>query len=49
MFLNACSIILITSFSSGARPALPKGIAPEAIVEKISGIDSKILAPCLVF
>jgi hypothetical protein len=33
--------------SSGARPALPMGVAPEAIVEKlISSIDSSIL--CLL-
>jgi hypothetical protein len=49
MCSNACSIILITLFSLGARPALPMGVAPEAIVEKKSGMDSRIPAACLVF
>jgi hypothetical protein len=33
--------------SSGARPVLPMGVAPEAIVEKKSSIGSNILSPCV--
>jgi hypothetical protein len=47
MSSNACFITMITAISSGARPALPMGVAPEAIVEKKSSIDSKIFTHCL--
>jgi hypothetical protein len=33
---------------SGARPALPIGVAPEAIVENNSSIGSNILCPLLI-
>jgi hypothetical protein len=34
--------------SSGARPALPMGLAPEAIVESFSSIGSSILFSCIL-
>jgi hypothetical protein len=35
--------------SSGARPVLPMGVAPEAIAEFFSGIDSKYTYCLLIF
>jgi hypothetical protein len=41
LFLSNSFYKIVLLFLSGARPALPMGVAPEAIVEKNSGIGSK--------
>jgi hypothetical protein len=40
--LQSLRLLSVNFFLSGARPALPMGVAPEAIAEKISGIGSRI-------
>jgi hypothetical protein len=41
-------IILETEISSGARPALPMGVVPEAIVESFLSIGSSKIYPCIL-
>jgi hypothetical protein len=40
--LQSLCLLSIEFFLSGARPAFPMGVAPEAIAKKNSGIGSKI-------
>jgi hypothetical protein len=41
-------LFLETEISSGARPALPMGVAPEAIVKSFSSIGSSKLFSCVL-
>jgi hypothetical protein len=41
-------IILETETWSGARPALPMGVAPEAIVKSFLSIGSSKIDPCIL-